>query len=497
MRRTLAALSAAALTATLGTVVGATVSTAGATVSTAGAVEAADAPFTLWSSDRAIGYKIPGRAKAWADLGLRLVGGPDGFEVRSQRPDYDSGIVTTWTSGAATGTLPQGTQRSFRSLRNLLTVDYRTLDGDLALRRKVSPCLNDWVSERVDPDAEPRNRYPWGCPWNPYTVGSVQGVQAGWATALPTGRVALGTGRYDVTVKVSRVWARSLGLAPGDVDRTLRLVIKRFTEEDGHDHAYRQQAAQRERPASTTPRAAASEPTALSAGTTGPRPDLRSLPAFGIELNGKGTHLRFSANVWNGGDSPLVVDGFRRPDEDVMDAYQYFFDANGDQVGYEQVGEMSYHEANHQHWHFEDFARYRLLNADRSEATRSGKVSFCLANTDAVDYTVPGADWHPETTDLNTACGESSSLSIREVLSSGSGDTYAQYRAGQAFRISNLANGWYWIAVEANPDGNLLEHDQTNNISYRKVWIGGTPEERRIKVPQVGVVEEKMPNYWW
>ncbi len=66
---------------------------------------------------------------------------------------------------------------------------------------------------------------------------------------------------------------------------------------------------------------------------------------------------------------------------------------------------------------------------------KSKKQSFCLANTDAVDYTVPGADWHPENTDLSTACGGQEMQSIREVLPSGSGDTYYQYRTGQAFRI--------------------------------------------------------------
>ena len=147
----------------------------------------------------------------------------------------------------------------------------------------------------------------------------------------------------------------------------------------------------------------------------------------------------------------MVVDGFRRPGEDVMDAYQYFFDADGNQTGYEQVGEMDWHAANHQHWHFDDFARYRLLKADKTNAVRSTKESFCLANTDAVDYTVPGADWRPENTDLSSACGGRDALSLREVLSSGSGDTYAQYRAGQSFNLEGLPNGRYYVAVEANP----------------------------------------------
>ena len=116
-----------------------------------------------------------------------------------------------------------------------------------------------------------------------------------------------------------------------------------------------------------------------------------------------------------------------------MDAYQYFFDANGGQTGYEQVGEIHLHAENHQHWHFEDFARYRLLDEDMTQAVRSTKESFCLANTDAVDYTVPDADWRPQDADLSTACGNTRRPVGPPGPRSGSGDTYMQYRDGQAF----------------------------------------------------------------
>src|SRR4029079_4313845 len=117
---------------------------------------------------------------------------------------------------------------------------------------------------------------------------------------------------------------------------------------------------------STLARPAASEPTEASGGTVaGPVPDLQSLPPFDMSIGSGGNYLRFSATVWNAGDSPLVVDGFRRPGEEVMDAYQYFFDAEGNQTGYEKVGQMEWHAANHQHWPFHDFARYRLLKAHK------------------------------------------------------------------------------------------------------------------------------------
>ncbi|MEU6227193.1 lysyl oxidase family protein [Streptomyces sp. NPDC047042] len=228
-----------------------------------------------------------------------------------------------------------------------------------------------------------------------------------------------------------------------------------------------------------------------------PKPDLRSLPAWDIavtdgedgDVPGK-DYLAFSANVWNAGPAPLVVDGFRRLGKDLMDAYQYFYDANGKQVGYTPTGTMEWDpRIGHEHWHFTDFASYRLLSADQTKEVRSGKEAFCLANTDAIDYTVKNANWHPYNTDLSTACGEKSALSVREVLDVGSGDTYTQYRPGQSFDITGLPNGTYYIQVIANPEKRLQESNLNNNVALRKVILGGTDGARTVKVPPHGLID--------
>ena len=106
-----------------------------------------------------------------------------------------------------------------------------------------------------------------------------------------------------------------------------------------------------------------------------------------------------------------------------MDAYQYFLDEDGDQVAYQEVGTMVWHPApSHNHWHFNDFATYELLNEDKTRAVRSGKESFCLANTDAVDLTGEGAAWEAYEEDLGSVCGGYEIRSIREVLSAGWGE---------------------------------------------------------------------------
>ncbi|KOV76826.1 protein-lysine 6-oxidase [Streptomyces sp. NRRL WC-3618] len=228
-----------------------------------------------------------------------------------------------------------------------------------------------------------------------------------------------------------------------------------------------------------------------------PKPDLRSLPAWDIavtdgedgDVAGK-DYLAFSANVWNAGPAPLVVDGFRQRGKDLMDAYQYFYDAHGKQVGYAPTGTMEWDpRIGHEHWHFTDFASYRLLSADKTKEVRSGKEAFCLANTDAIDYTVKNANWHPYNTDLSTACGEKTALSVREVLDVGSGDTYTQYRPGQSFDITGLPNGTYYIQVIANPEKRLQESNLNNNVALRKVILGGTDGARTVKVPAHGLID--------
>lgn len=425
-------------------------------------------------------------------LGMRLQAPNQALEIRSHRPTWSSAISTVWRSPDGDVALPAGVQTRWEGLDKFLRVTItRLATRKVVSNRRYSVCLNSWDSQRTTPEAPLRSPYPQGCPYNPYTIGSVQGIQQGWASSLDEslGGFALKPGRYQVKAFITPAWVKALKLPSTATTREFRLVVQKAQSEERH-----RRAADAHRGVTDYGQPAARAPKADAAGApAGPQPDLRSLPAFGMQLSPNSKYLRFSATVWNAGNSPMVVDGFRRPGKDLMDAYQYFIDADGNQTGYRKVGTMIWHTApTHNHWHFEDFARYRLLRADKTQAVRSRKESFCLANTDAVDYTVEGADWRPENTDLHTACGDHGSLSLREVLASGSGDTYAQFRAGQAFRIDNLPNGIYYVSVEGNPQRNLVESDTTNNEALRKIKLSGTPKHRKLKVFQVGVIQDDM-----
>jgi hypothetical protein len=178
----------------------------------------------------------------------------------------------------------------------------------------------------------------------------------------------------------------------------------------------------------------------------------------------------------------MLVEGFRHGDHPVMRAYQYFM-RDGEALGRARVGEMEYHEANHDHWHFLQFARYSLWDADMREIEVSKKQAFCLVPTDAIDLSVDGADWRPGDDGLGTACGsyDPDAVWIRETLQAGWGDTYYQV-SGTALDVTGLPNGIYYVAVEANPDRLMYETDTSNNVELRKIRLGGTPGDRTLRV---------------
>lgn len=480
-RRLLAATAATALIAPLGASLGSPASSAPAAAADSSSPLKVLAPTT----SRAESYD--GQVYFDSLATLKAQNGP--LEIRAHRTSWWTPITGEWKRPGGDVPLPDGAMKSFSGLTDFARLTVRKPDGTLVRQLSVDGCLNG-SSQRLSPDGAAHSEYPDSCPMNPFTKGSVMGIEDGWGMQLGAyTSVRLTPGKYDVTVSIRPTWKKFFKITAADSSATTRLTVVRGSGE------YRRTTPPRR---TVTPmRPAASEPTRSAAGETGPRPDLQPLPAWNLRLSGNKKLLQFAANVWNAGDSPLVLDGYRDPDEDHMTAYQYFFDADDNQVGYQQVGELHFHAANHNHWHFEDFARYRLYNADKQPIRRSMKQSFCLAATDAIDYTVPGADWHPYNTDLATACGGPSALAIREVLQSGNGDTYSQERYGQAINIDGLPNGIYYVAVEANPFSTLIESNTANNRSLRRFKLMGSGDNRRIVVPQLGLIDESVWGENW
>ncbi|WP_250008221.1 lysyl oxidase family protein [Actinoplanes sp. M2I2] len=465
-------------------------------------------------------YDYDGEIYLSFDLGLHVVAGKDPLEIWVKRAGYDKPIVAerlvVQNGKKKKVALPAGLISDFTGLKDFTTISIADEAGKVVTEYKTPFCGNSYSSARTRPDAPATNPYPTSCGgYNPFTLGAVWGVQAGWDSAVPdqpeydeAKPFILPVGKYTATATVNPVYRDLLGIPKDQGSAKVTVdVVDAETDKAGLARVKAADAG----PAATTDehsihtaegdakrqvsayvpelRAPAKRPTPLKAAPSGgPRPDLRSLPAWEIALSeedGK-TYVNFGATVWNAGTSPLLVDGFRRTGTELMDAYQYYFDAKGNQVGSRPAGTMEWDaREGHKHWHFTDFAQYNLLDSTQKLSVRSGKEAFCLANTDAVDFTIPNAKWQPENTDLSTSCGANTVIAVREVLDIGNGDTYSQYRPGQSFEITDLPNGTYYIQVLANPEKKLAELDTTNNSALRQIILGGTPDARTLTVPPV------------
>ena len=458
------------------------------------------------------------------DLGVNVIAGLDPFEIRATRASYADPIVARQTvvqNGQQTSVvLPAGLVTSFDGFQDFTTVTIKTAAGATVKSYNTNFCPNNWGSARTRRDAPAASPYPTYCGnGNPFLLGSVWGIQAGWngpTDSFPPGAqksstpFTLPVGNYRATVALNPRYRDFWKLTAAQSTVTVDLKVEKYVDDEpdpgpssgvqgrpgpkaksamqsmnhgeGVEHAQIGAYLPDFRPPASIPKSLAAVP------ATGPKPDLKSLPAWGISLeqNGAKAYVDFGATVWNAGTSPLLVDGFRRTGTELMDAYQYFFDTQGNQVGSVPAGTMQWDaRTGHKHWHFTDFAQYNLLDATQKLAVRSGKEAFCLANTDPVDYTVPGAKWRPENTDLSTSCGGNTAAAVREVLDAGNGDTYSQARPGQSFEITGLKNGIYYIQVKANPANKLSELSTTNNTSVRKILLGGTAKHRTLFVPPV------------
>jgi Lysyl oxidase len=464
------------------------------------------------------------------------------IEINTRRAlPYTNPVQSKITIGegstAKTTTLTTAQMPYVDHLDKFFTLQIKDAQGKVVKNTTTSFCPGSWQAARATADAPSTSPYPQQCGDHPFALGGVLGIQRGWSVP------ALGDwyspasftgpdGTYKIHIVINPTWQKILGLTAaqsaaditidvttsddGGKGRSAATSMAGMAGMSGMEHMDHEGAAPQLSPQHAameagrkaslghrnTPNAqrptqikALKAMTAQGAGTTAaadiPKPDLRSLPAYQIGLDtesepGK-TYIDFGATVWNAGRSPLVVDGFRKVGTDEMDAYQYFFDKSGQQVGYTPAGGLQWDgREGHNHWHFKAFASYSLLDANQKNPILSQKEAFCLAPTDAIDLHVTNANWKPSSTDLTTACGQDSqgTLSIREVLDSGWGDTYGQYLPGQSFDITDVANGTYFIEVKANPDKVLTESDTTNNRALRKIVIGGTKGGKRtIKVP--------------
>lgn len=437
------------------------------------------------------------------DVGVFVasIGAP--FEIRATQPHYGAPIdVIQWLDhGSTTRPLPADVADGWNGLSNFLHVHAAKDGGATVSNASYTFCPANYDRQRVDDSGPDVADYPrYGCSVNPFTLGAVWGIEKGWAVNVsdngyyyfgpsePGPILDAPDGHYVVRFSISKEYRDLFDIPALDASVTVgvTLVTTRHCS-SGCSGSGSLRGGQHASSTGVGPSHADAHVPTVQHPDPATEPDLIPLPSWLLstrhDRRSGSDQLVFGATVWDAGPSPMVVEGFRRPGTDTMDAYQYFY-LDGSPVGRAPVGTLEFDAHHgHQHWHFEQFARYSLLDGRSHEVVVSRKVSFCLAPTDPIDLTRPGANWSPSYIGLATACGDENALWVREVLDAGWGDTYYQYLAGQSFNITDLPNGTYFVRVTANPTGRLFETHTANNTVDRRIIIRGTPGHRTVRVP--------------
>jgi Lysyl oxidase len=407
------------------------------------------------------------------------------FDLRVSRDSYDDPLrifQAIYDGDVASLTeLPAEVLDGWDGLADFFRVRVYSEDDRLLRSVTSSACPAGYEQQRVDDSGPYATTYPFGCRSWDFSLGTVWGIDAGWAVQplwRSRARVELPAGTYRAVVSITPRYRDLFGITQDAAIAEIPIHVGSFGCDfcgRAPSQVDRERRADEQRRLTAAPTVDDPDPSTL--------PDLVALPAFSIEVDRRRDreYLVFASNVWNRGPASLVVEGFRQAGEDVMDAYQYFID-DGAIVGRSQVGTFAFDRRDgHHHWHFLQFARYRLLDESLGHVVRSRKQSFCLFATDAVDLTVDGALWREDGFG-STQCGWDESLWIREVLPTGWGDTYFQYVAGQSFEITDLPNGTYFIEVHANPQGLLFDADPSNDTELRELVLAGEPGRRTVTV---------------
>jgi hypothetical protein len=428
---------------------------------------------------------------AWFEPGLHVFAVDGAFELRVTRADWGEPLsLTRVLPGGGSQPLDTDMLNEWWGLRDFFKLKITNSKGVVVKRQTLDFCPNSWDPQRVNDSGPMRPSYPYFCSGGPFTTGMVWGIDQGWATdILQYDGLRLGgpDGRYTVTTSIADEYVAAFGIPPELVSADLTVKLDTIKRGGGGCHhcghgegRLRAKAAARNHARQQlmdVPTIENPDPAIL--------PDLAALPAFGMRVsNGNKQYMRFGATVWLGGASGLHVEGFRRPGEDVMDAFQYFYE-DGQIIGKAPVGSFEYDaRRGHTHWHFRQFAEYRLVSEDGGQVVRSKKEAFCLAPTDPIDLTIAGSQWRPDDIGFGGSnCGGESSLWVKEVLPLGWGDTYHQSRPGQSFNITNLPDGTYYLEVEANPGEHLHDASAANNVERRKVIIKTKAGRRFVRVP--------------
>jgi hypothetical protein len=213
----------------------------------------------------------------------------------------------------------------------------------------------------------------------------------------------------------------------------------------------------------------------LAAGATGGKapatgaallPDLQTAVPhhFTVQNSQQRETVRFSNLIGNAGAGDLRL----HPETDITTGittgFQDLLDAAGNVVSSQPVSQFVFHPQ-HNHWHITEVAlfeiRLALDNGTRGQygavfANQSIKTTFCLIDWIKLEGNSNTGDRH------YFECAPDA----LQGISAGWGDQYHHALEGQELQITGAKPGIYYLVSIANPQGNFIETDKTNNTAW-------------------------------
>jgi len=199
-------------------------------------------------------------------------------------------------------------------------------------------------------------------------------------------------------------------------------------------------------------------------------PDLKTatspLKQRSIQVLADGTKLlRFSNGVVNIGRGPVQLEGGEIDSEGHQEVWQRIFVEDG--TSYTRFAGSFTHHPQHNHTHFDEFARYRLLKVIGTSGigeivSESAKVSFCLYDEYKYNTRLPRYARRPV---YRTCTGDKQGISV------GWYDVYDKSLPGQELDITNVPAGSYWLESTADPYNRIQESNESNNSTRVKVIL--------------------------
>jgi hypothetical protein len=199
-------------------------------------------------------------------------------------------------------------------------------------------------------------------------------------------------------------------------------------------------------------------------------PDLRTLPPTDLHLqiynDTEVRRLRFSNTIWNAGPGDLELLGEPAPNTGDVRVEQLIQHRRGEPV--KRMTGQFYYNFEHGHWHWDGFAIYEIWSL-----TPAGQLGERLAVSDKVGYCLIDIETYPDfmgndmpaKLDAPAPRQFSGCSTTRQGLSAGWTDTYRDHLPGQHVDISHLHDGVYALRSRVDPEGVILELDDTNNAA--------------------------------